>query len=213
MMTRFPNDPSVRFAEMPTKPSQPRLRARYDARRERVISTAAELFADRGYQATSIADLSEAAGLAVGGVYHYIDGKEQLLFAIFGQLMDPLLERADEIAAAAEPPEEKLRALVRVWVQHVADHRNHLLVFAQERHTVERDPRWQDVRRSRRAFEARLGAIIGDLDGRPGDRRLLALALLGMVNHMPTWYRPGGRLTPDEIAEGYCDLVLDAIHA
>ncbi|UGS34042.1 TetR/AcrR family transcriptional regulator [Capillimicrobium parvum] len=198
---------------MPTKPSQPRLRARYDERRERVIATAAELFARRGYQATSIADLSEAAGLAVGGIYHYIDGKEQLLFAIFGQLMDPLLERADAIAAAGDAPEEKLRELVRAWVRHVADHRFHMLVFAQERHAVESDPRWQDVRRSRRAFEARLGAIIGDLDGRSGDRRLLALALLGMVNHMPTWYRPGGRLTPEAIADGYSDLVLDAIRA
>ena len=40
------------------------------------------------------------------------------------------------------------------------------------------------------------------------DRRLALLALLGMVNYTPQWFRPGGRLNATEIADGYCDLLL-----
>jgi hypothetical protein len=44
------------------------------------------------------------------------------------------------------------------------------------------------------------------------DRRLTLLALLGMVNHTATWLRPGGRgrLSPEQIADGYCELILKA---
>jgi hypothetical protein len=42
------------------------------------------------------------------------------------------------------------------------------------------------------------------------DRRLSLLALLGMVNYTPQWVRPGGRLSAQEIADGYCAMVLGA---
>ena len=60
---------------MPAPPTRPALRARYDRRRQELVDVAATVFAERGYQATSMDDLSEATGLAAGGLYHYIDGK------------------------------------------------------------------------------------------------------------------------------------------
>ena len=38
--------------------------------------------------------------------------------------------------------------------------------------------------------------------------RITLFALLGMVNHTATWFRPGGRLTAEQIADGYCDMLL-----
>jgi AcrR family transcriptional regulator len=190
---------------MPIPPTRPALRERYDRRQQEVVTTAAALFARRGFQATSMAELSAATGLRSGGLYHYIGSKQALLFQIFQQLMDPLLERAAAIDASSDDPEAKLRALVRAWVEHVAAHLDHMAVFAQERHAIEHEPEWEDVRASRDAFEAILAgrlAALGLTD------RLTLLALLGMVNHTATWLRPGGRLTPAEIADGYCDLLL-----
>ena len=64
-----------------------------------MIATAARLFAERGYQETSMSDLTEATGLAAGGLYHYIESKDELLISICDELLDPLLERAREIVA------------------------------------------------------------------------------------------------------------------
>jgi AcrR family transcriptional regulator len=195
-------------------PTRPALRARYDRRQAEVITTAARLFATRGYQATSMQDLTQATGLAAGGLYHYIGSKEQLLFHICDELLEPLLERATVIVARDAPAAEQLRALVRAWLAHVATHRDHMAVFAQERHAIEREPQWREVRRQRKTFEKILDDVLarGEQDGTMAfaDRRLTLLALLGMVNHTATWLRPRGRLSPEQIADGYCDLLLKA---
>ncbi len=152
---------------VPTPPTRPALRARYDARRREVVATAAALFAERGYDGTSISELTEATGLAAGGLYHYIEGKDDLLIAICDELLEPLLERAREIVAAEAPPVEQLRELVGAWVGHVVSHRDHMLVFTQERQAIEREPRWRRVRSQRRAFEKILDEVLarGEADG------------------------------------------------
>lgn len=190
---------------MSKPPTSPALRERYDRRQQEVVSTAAALFARRGFRATSMDELSEATGLRSGGLYHYIGSKQRLLLRIFGQLTEPLLERAAEIEDTAGDDESKLRALVRAWVTHIEAHLDHMAVFAQERHAIEHEPEWEEVRASRDAFEAILGrrlAAVGLKD------RLTLFALLGMVNHTATWLRPGGRLTAEQIADGYCDMLL-----
>ncbi|HVX31657.1 MAG TPA: TetR/AcrR family transcriptional regulator [Solirubrobacterales bacterium] len=193
-------------------PTRPALRARYDERRAALIDAAAKLFAERGYEATSIGDLSEATGLAAGGIYHYTASKEDLLIAICDELLDPLLERARAIAATDASPEEHLRELLRAWLLHIERHIPHMLVFGQERHTIEREPRWRAVRRKRKQFEQILDAVLvaGEADGSMSfeDRGLALLALLGMVNYAPQWLRPNGRRSAEEIADVWCDLFL-----
>ena len=195
-------------------PTRPALRARYDRRQRDVVSTAARLFAERGYQATSIGDLTEATGLAAGGLYHYIESKEQLLFRICDELLEPLLEDARAIVVRDAPAAEQLRELLRAWLVHIERHRHHMLVFAQERHVIERDQQWQQVRRQRKEFEQILDEVLarGEATGTMAfaDRRLMLLALLGMVNYVPQWLRPRGRLAAEQIADGFCDLVLRA---
>lgn len=187
-------------------PTRPALRARYERRREALLRTAAHEFAQRGYQATSMGDLSGASGLAAGGLYHYISSKEELLFAVLAQLMDPLLEQARAIEASDAPAAERLRELLRVWLAHIERDHDHMLVFTQERRVLERDERWKQVRESRQAFEEVLGRLVAAAVPH-GDTRLRVLALLGMVNHTALWFRPGGRLSTDEIADGYWALV------
>jgi TetR/AcrR family transcriptional regulator, cholesterol catabolism regulator len=200
-----------------TPPTRPALRARYELRQREVVATAAKLFAENGYQATSIADLTAATGLAAGGLYHYIRSKEQLLSLICDELLDPLLAQADEIVAREASPQRHLRELLRAWLAHIATHRHHMLVFAQERHVIERDPQWRRLRRRRKAFEQILDDVLarGEEEGTMSyeDRGLTLLALLGMVNYTPQWLRPRGRLTAEQIADGYCDLLLSATSA
>jgi TetR/AcrR family transcriptional regulator, cholesterol catabolism regulator len=195
-------------------PTRPALRQRYDRRQERVVAIAAELFAERGFAATSMTDLSEATGLAAGGLYHYIGSKKQLLFRICDELMEPLLIEAHAIVETGEPAVTQLRELLRAWLDHIARHRHHMTVFQQERHLIERDPQWRTIRRQRKDFELILDGVLErcerDSTLNFPDRALALRALLGMVNHTSTWLRPRGRLTPDQIADGYCDMLLGA---
>jgi AcrR family transcriptional regulator len=193
-------------------PTRPALRARYERRRREVVAAAAHLFAERGYSETSVGDLTAATGLAAGGLYHYIGSKEALLLSICDELLEPLLPRGREIAAAPGPAEQRLRELMRVWLEHIEAHLDHMLVFAQERHVLERDPQWAHLRRRRKEFEQIVDELLarGEAEGAMwfADRGMTLLALLGMVNYTPQWLRPGGRLGAAEIADHYCDLIL-----
>jgi AcrR family transcriptional regulator len=198
-------------------PTRPALRARYERRRADVVAAAARTFAERGYHGTSIDDLIEATGLTRGGLYHYTESKEALLIAVLDELMDPLLERAQALLAEPGTPEEHLRALTRAWLAHIAAHRDHMVVFNQERRTLERDPAWKHIRAARRAFERLLGGVLerGVRAGacRTADPQLTLLAVLGMANYTAQWYAPRGRLDAEQIADGYIDLLLDGIRA
>jgi AcrR family transcriptional regulator len=199
---------------MSTRPASPALAARYDRRRGDVIGAAARVFAAQGFHATSMQDLIEATGLTAGGLYHYISSKDALLVAICDELMEPLLEQARAIVAGQAPADEQLRELVRVWVAHVERSRDHMLVFQQERHVLERGAQWRHVRQQRKDFEALVADVLarGERDGalHVRDRDLTLRALLGMVNHTPQWFRSRGRLTATEVADGYVDLLLAA---
>jgi len=199
---------------MRAPPTRPALRARYDRRREEVVAVAARLFAEHGYQATSMSDLTAATGLAAGGLYHYIGSKEELLFRVCDQLMEPLLERAEEIVEGGEAATVQLRELIRAWLEHIAEHRHHMLVFQQERQVIERQPQWRRVRRQRKAFERILDGVLeaGEEEGSLAftDRGLVLLGVLGMVNGTAEWLRPKGRLTPAEIADGYHEMLVSA---
>lgn len=200
---------------MASPPSRPALRERYERRRREVIDAAAVVFARRGYHATSIDDLIAATGLTRGGLYHYTASKQELLVAVVEQLLEPLLDRAAEILAAPQTPEVHLRRLMRAWLEHVASHRAHVIVFGQERHTLEHDPGWDAVRDARARFEQLLADVIarGRADGSFSlpDPQLGLLMLLGLVNYTPQWYSPSGRLAPEQIADLYCDMLLDGI--
>jgi TetR/AcrR family transcriptional regulator, cholesterol catabolism regulator len=195
-----------------TRPTRPALRERYDRRRAEAIEAAARTFARRGYDQTSMQQLAEDLGVAAGSLYHYFGGKEHLLIAICDELMDPLLARAQALEDDGLPPAEHLRALVRLWVAHVVEHRNHMLVFQQERHVIESGAQWKGVRTDRKAFERLVEDLLVRVEdagrARYDDRRLALSALLGMVNHTAQWYRPSGRLDPSAIADGYVDLLL-----
>ena len=193
-------------------PTRPALRERYERRHGEIVAGSAREFAARGYDQTTMLQVANSMGLATGALYHYFGAKEQLLRAICDELMEPLLARARSLVADPAPPHEHLRALVRMWVAHVIDHRDHVLVFQQERHVIDSGPSWRGVRASRKAFERLLADLLETAlgDAAVQRRRLALVALLGMVNHTAQWYRPRGELSPRQIADGYTDLVLGA---
>jgi AcrR family transcriptional regulator len=194
------------------RPESPTPQARWDRRRDEVVEKAARIFARRGYDQTSVPELGEALGQSTGSLYHYFGGKEQLLIAICDQLMEPLLAESEALVAGDALAREQLRDLVRRWVANVIDHRDHMLVFQQERHLIDQGRQWRGVRESRKRFEHLVEGLLERACAETGrnsmDPRLLLASLLGMVNHTAQWYRPGGRLSGEEIADGYVALVL-----
>jgi AcrR family transcriptional regulator len=194
--------------------SQHRQRERYVQRRGAMVLAAARVFAEHGYEQTSVPDLAERLDMGVGSLYHYFGGKEQLLIEICNQLMEPLLAKTEQHDGSRDAVEQ-LSELLSTWVSHVVDHRDHMLVFQQVRHLIDAEHQWRGVRSSRKRFEQRVDGLLAavERDGclHGADRKLTLRALLGMVNHTAQWYRSRGQLSPDAIARGYLQLVTSAL--
>jgi AcrR family transcriptional regulator len=197
------------------KTSRPRSAERYQQRREEVVDIAARVFAERGYHATSIDDLSDATGLQRGGLYHYIGGKQELLIRIHERFIEPLLETAREIARRKESPEVELRLLAQALVQDIADYRDQVTVFLHEWRIIEDAPEWKDIRKARKEFEEISASCIrrGAKEGvfRPLDERTTMRGFLGMINYTYQWLNPRGRITPAAVADSFVDIFLRGI--
>jgi len=208
-------DSSPARARGSRRPDRPSSAAKYDAKRQEVIDVAARVFAEKGYHATSIDDLVAATGLQRGGLYHYIDGKQDLLLAIHERFIDPLLANAREILAEGLPADETLRRLAHALMQDIANYRDQVTVFLHEWRVLQDTPEWGRVHAARREFEDVISTVLeqGAREGRftVAEHRLTTYAFLGMFNYAYTWFDAQGALTPDEIAERFVGIFLDGI--
>ena len=82
------------------------------SRRVEICRTAAQIFRDRGYDATSVSDIARALGITKAGLYHYFESKEALLFEITTYGLDRVYEDVIVPLRAVRDPEERLRQLV-----------------------------------------------------------------------------------------------------
>lgn len=184
------------------------------SRRDELLVSAARLFCEKGYHATSMEDIARELGILRGSLYHHIRSKEELLLEIMTRGVEYLLESVRPIVQALAPADHKLEALARAHVTAIASQPHVLTVFLHELKSVSRE-RLPEVLALRDEYELLWRRVIveGIEQGlfRPGDVRLTTFGLLGMVNWLYQWYRPGGRRTPEEIADHFADLILHAV--
>ena len=180
---------------------------------EHVLIKAAELIRDKGFDATSVNEISQAVGITKGGLYYYIKGKRDLLYRIMLrglQLVESLAESVEQI----EDPEQQLRALIRGHVKAIARGKGALTVISEETHALDEEHREEILQMKRRYFDVVRGILERLQDEgrvRDADLSVAAFNVLGMVLHFARWYREDGRLDPAEIADEMVDLTLSGL--
>lgn len=180
----------------------------FDQRLEALLAAAARTFAERGYHATSMRDLARASGFSLAGMYHYVGGKQELLFHIQDRTFARVLEGARAAVAGQSDPESRLRAFIRHHVVFFAAHMDEMKVLAHEEAELA-GPMLGQVRRHKKEYVGLLDALLRDIPGRHADPHISAYALFGMMNWIHTWYRPSGPTSPDALADELASLFLD----
>lgn len=183
--------------------------------RSRVLQAAVELFAKQGYDGTSVSEVIAKANVAKGGFYHHFPSKEDLLYAVYGDLLERQLAAMDEILARGLPAAETLRALIVDLVVSTAGSAEQALVFWREMPKLGHE-RAAGYRRQRRRYHDAVRRLIRDAQQR-GEFAAVAspdtatFTIFGVINELPTWYRPSGRKRPAQLAEELADFVLAAL--
>ncbi|MFJ1991335.1 TetR/AcrR family transcriptional regulator [Streptomyces asiaticus] len=185
-------------------------------RRRELLSTAAEVFAAQGYNATTVRRIADEAGMLAGSLYYHFDSKESMVDEILSTFLNELWAGYDEVLGAGLGPRETVEALVTESFREIDRHRAAVAIYQKESKHLATQPRFRYLSESQGRFErAWLGALErGVAEGvfrADLDIRLAYRFLRDTVWVAASWYRPGGRHSPEEIARQYLSMVLDGI--
>lgn len=186
--------------------------------RQEILRTAARLFQEKGYDATSMQDIASALDLSKAALYHHFESKDEILFQIMSYGMDIFENQVLGAAKSIADPEERLKACIRLHVQVVLGGQDReITVILHENHALPAEEKRQ-INARKKAYIVYLENLIGEVQRRRGAAmavhpRVAAFALLGMINWMYQWYRPTGAIAGEEIAKQYVSLFLHGLYS
>jgi len=180
-------------------------------RREALLRVSAKLFREKGFDGTTIRDISSAAGMHSGSPFYHFKTKQDILVAVMEQGLAEGLRKSEEVMALDVPPEQKLKGLIRAQLGTILEEGSDFIpVLLYDWRSLTPANRRRIVALKDR-YDALWQQVIDDLKRAghmAGDAQLARLLILGAVNWTGTWYRAGGRLSLDEVAEGAARLFL-----
>ena len=183
-----------------------------DDRLDHLLRTAARVFARSGYHSTSMRDLAAASGMSLAGMYYYVRGKEELLALVQERCFQQVMDGARAVLADVVDPVERLQAFVRHHVLFFTAHMAEMKVLSHESDSLSGSAALA-LRARKKSYAKLLNDLVGALrrDAAPSERGLAAYGVFGMRNWIYTWYRPGGAVAPEQLAEQLSDLAVRAL--
>ncbi len=187
-------------------------------RRDELLRIAARLFAERGFRNTTVRDIADASGILSGSLYHHFDSKESMVDEILQTFQNELFASYDEILASKAPARERLDAAVRLSFEALDQHHHEVAIFQNEADWLGTQERFAYLAernaQSRHIWVTLLrdGVASGELRS-DLDVELVYRFIRDSVWFAVRWYRPGGDLTPQHVADQFLTLLLDGITA
>ena len=185
-------------------------------RREELLAISAKLFAERGFKNTTVRDIADAAGILSGSLYHHFDSKESIVDELLDSFQQELWREYDAIEASDRTPRGKLEAVVRASFDAIDRHHSEVAIFQTDAaylatfdrfaYLVERNTRFRDLWTGLLVEGVASGELRSDLNV-----ELVYRFLRDTVWVAVRWYRPGGDLSPEQVADQYLHILLDGI--
>ncbi len=196
----------------PWSSAQTRALARSD-KRDAVLRTAARLFNEKGFHATSLDEVAERLNVTKPTLYYYVKNKDEILFDCVHAGLDMVRAGISEAGRSGGSALDKLRACMRAYAGVVTQDFGMCVIRVGE------DPLPVTGRRKLRALKAQIdlefrkvieqGIAEGSLE--PCDPKLAAFMLAGALSWIGRWYRPDGELAADELADRCITMLLNGV--
>jgi len=182
--------------------------------RDDILEAAAQVFRQKGFHGASMANIAEAVNLQKASLYHHVSSKQEILLELLDRALELLFERISPIATQNISADERLRQMIREYLQILAENTDLSAVLLFEHRSLESKQHARHVP-NRDKFEALWRNVLAD--GVRSKKFLCedistaARAILGILNWTITWYRPSGDLTIKQIADQYSNLLLNGL--
>jgi AcrR family transcriptional regulator len=187
----------------------------FQDRHQEIVKVAARLFAERGYDATSIGDIAEEVGLLKGSLYYYVPNKEDLLFAMISEVQDAGRLITESHADPSGDPVEQIRGVIEQGARYLIENREKSIISMRDFRSLS-DERQQQLRPDRTAIWTALRGLIQrarDAGRLPADTdvSVATSVIVGALNYLPTWYTAGRAPEVGRMARGYATVLVDGL--
>jgi AcrR family transcriptional regulator len=168
-----------------------------------VGKVAATLFNQKGYLETSMDDLSVAAQLSKGGIYHYFSGKHEILYSIATNYMDLLLKDLEQELKKIGDPLSKIKFIIFRHIDAYTKYTSEAKTTLHESHLL--PPEYSKIYlKKERKYYRIVVDVLSEVIGQPISKsqlRVITFTLFGMCNWIYHWYKPKGHVNPAELSE------------
>lgn len=194
--------------------TQPRDRERErEVKREAVLRTAAQLFNEKGYHATSLDEVAERLHVTKPTLYYYVRNKEAILFECVRTGLEMMRAAIEAAGASGGSAMDKLVSAMREYARVATMDFGMCIIRVGEEPLPPESQR--QLRRLKAAIDHEFRRLIeqGIAEGSiaPCDPKIAAFTLAGALSWIARWYRPGGELAPDEIAAQCIGLIVNGL--
>lgn len=179
-----------------------------------VLSVAVTVFNKHGYEATSMGILAENLGISKSAIYHHVPSKGDLLRLALEEALGSLEAILDEPAASTGRADARLEYVLRSTIQVLTEKVPYVTLLLRLRGNTEIE---RNALERRRAFDRQVadlvdaarteGSLRSDIDPRTTTR-----LLFGTINSIVEWYKPGGKLTAEKLADDVLSMIFDGLH-
>jgi AcrR family transcriptional regulator len=187
-----------------------------EAKLEHILRHSAQIFAEHGFEGTSIRDISRATGVSLSGLYYYFDSKQRLLYLIQGNTFKFILERLQQRLVSGHEPTLKLRILVQNHIEYFLSHPNEMKVLSHEEEALE-EPFRQEVAAIKRKYFAlarkMFEEVVAECPNPTLNPRVAVLSLFGMMNWVYKWHKPDVDPQADELTDTIVGIFLHGVMA
>lgn len=185
-----------------------------DERLAEIYRTAAQIILRKGYDATSVNDIANALGMTKAGLYHYINGKKELLFDIMNFGLDELDEEVVTPAKSIADTTARLQFIIANHARLVTRGQGAITILVDEITALAPAQNRKITRRKREYFNS-LREVLNELkaEGKLADVNTTAatFSLLGMISWLSRWFRQNGALTEEQVAKELVKIALNGL--
>lgn len=185
-----------------------------EAKLQHILLHSARIFAERGFEGTSMRDISRATGVSLSGLYYYFESKQNLLYLIQNNTFMLILERLQTRLLEAPLPEARLRTLVQNHIEYFLSHPNEMKVLSHEEEALG-GPYRDEIAAIKRRYYA-LAREIFEAVAAEGLRpqcnpRVAVLSLFGMMNWIYKWHNAKVDPGADVLTEAIVGIFLHGV--
>lgn len=191
-------------------------RRRTRNRRAELLDIAARLFAENGFTATTMTQISDAAGILSGSLYHHFSTKEDIFHELMRPFGEALVKGFQEAALNPGTAEQNLTNMLRHSYETLIENRDRHMILYSERRLIRRTPEFQYITYYGEEINRIVYSVLqqGVREGIIRHDVNLALAasmLLRLTNVLVDTFEPGGRFKLEELFELERSLVMDGL--